>query len=60
MQFGAISDINIKDLNTFIDGFSNLIDKISFGASKIVTKPMKAYVDINNKFLCWNVLQYVL
>lgn len=55
VQFGAISDINIKDLNTFIDGFSNLIDKISFGASKIVTKPMKAYVDINNKFL-WNYL----
>ena len=55
VQFGAISDINIKDLNTFIDGISNLVDKITFGASKIITKPMKAYVDINNKFL-WNYL----
>ena len=55
VQFGAISDINIKDLNTFIDGISNLADKVTFGASKIITKPMKTYVDINNKFL-WNYL----
>ncbi|MBR1775936.1 hypothetical protein IJ750_02540 [bacterium] len=55
VQFGAISDINIKDLNTFIDGFSNIIDKVTFGAGKIITAPMKKYVDINNKFL-WNYL----
>jgi hypothetical protein len=55
VQFGAISDINIGEFNTFIDGVSNLVDKVTFGASKIVTKPMRAYIDINNKFL-WNYL----
>lgn len=55
VQFGAISDINIGEFNTFIDGVSNLVDKVTFGASKIVTKPMKAYIDANNKFL-WNYL----
>ncbi|MBQ7450008.1 hypothetical protein IJS77_01210, partial [bacterium] len=55
VQFGAISDINIGEFNTFIDGVSNLVDKVTFGASKVVTKPMKAYIDANNKFL-WNYL----
>lgn len=55
VQFGAISDINIGEFNTFIDGVSNLVDKVTFGASKIITKPMKAYIDTNNKFL-WNYL----
>ena len=55
VQFGAISDINIGEFNTFIDGVSNLADKLTFGASKIITKPMKAYIDANNKFL-WNYL----
>lgn len=55
VQFGAISDINIKEFNTFIEGVSKLVDKVTFGASKIVTKPLKAYVDVNNKFL-WNYL----
>lgn len=55
VQFGAISDINIGEFNTFIDGVSNLVDKVTFGAGKIITKPMKAYIDTNNKFL-WNYL----
>ena len=55
VQFGTISDINIGEFNTFIDGVSNLADKLTFGASKIITKPMKAYIDANNKFL-WNYL----
>lgn len=55
VQFGAISDINIGEFNTFIDGVSNLVDKFTLGAGKIVTKPMKAYIDANNKFL-WNYL----
>lgn len=55
VQFGAISDINIGEFNTFIDGVSNLVDKVTLGAGKIVTKPMKAYIDANNKFL-WNYL----
>lgn len=55
VQFGAISDINIGEFNTFIDGVSNLADKLTFGASKIITKPMRAYIDANNKFL-WNYL----
>ena len=55
VQFGAISDINIGEFNTFIDGVSNLADKVTFGASKVITKPMKAYIDANNKFL-WNYL----
>lgn len=55
VQFGAISDINIGEFNTFIDGVSNLVDKVTLGAGKIVTKPMKAYIDVNNKFL-WNYL----
>lgn len=55
VQFGAISDINIKDLNTFIDGFTKIVNKITFGTGKILTTPLKTYVDINNKFL-WNYL----
>lgn len=55
VQFGAISDINIGEFNTFIDGVSNLVDKVTLGASKIVTKPLKAYINANNKFL-WNYL----
>lgn len=55
VQFGAISDINIGEFKTFIDGVSNLVDKVTFGASKVITKPMKAYINTNNKFL-WNYL----
>lgn len=55
VQFGAISDINIGEFNTFIDGVSNLADKLTFGASKVITKPMRAYINTNNKFL-WNYL----
>ena len=55
VQFGAITDINISEFNTFIDGISNLIDKVTLGAGKIVTKPIKTYIDANNKFL-WNYL----
>jgi hypothetical protein len=55
VQFGAISDINIGEFNTFIDGVSNLADKLTFGASKVITKPMRAYINANNKFL-WNYL----
>ena len=55
VQFGAISDININEYNTFIDGVSNLVDKVTFGTGKILTKPMKAYINANNKFL-WNYL----
>lgn len=55
VQFGAISDINIGEFKTFIDGVSNLVDKVTLGAGKIVTKPMRAYIDTNNKYL-WNYL----
>lgn len=55
VQFGAISDINIKELNTFIDGVSNLVNKVTFGTGKILTTPLKKYVELNNKFL-WNYL----
>lgn len=55
VQFGSITDINIGEFNTFIDGVSNLADKLTFGAGKIVTKPLKAYIEANNKFL-WNYL----
>ena len=55
VQFGAISDINIGEFNTFIDDVSNIVDKVTLGTSKIITKPMKAYINANNKFL-WNYL----
>ena len=55
VQFGAISDINIGEFNTFIDGVSNLVDRVTLGTGKIITKPMKTYIDVNNKFL-WNYL----
>ncbi|MBR1620294.1 hypothetical protein IJ674_10445 [bacterium] len=55
VQFGAISDINIKEFNTFIDGFTKLVNKVTLGTGKILTTPLKTYVDINNKFL-WNYL----
>ncbi len=55
VQFGAITDINIGEFNTFIDDVSNLVDKVTFGVSKIITKPLKAYINANNKFL-WNYL----
>ena len=55
VQFGAISDINIKEFNTFIDGFTKLVNKVTLGTGKILTTPLKKYVDINNKFL-WNYL----
>jgi len=55
VQFGAISDINIGEFNTFMDGFSKVLDKVTFGASKGITKSARTMIDTNNKFL-WNYL----
>lgn len=55
VQFGEITDINIGNFNTFIDGVSKLVDKVSFGTGKVITKPLQAFINANNKFL-WNYL----
>lgn len=55
VQFGAISDISVDEFNSSLDDILKFLDKVTFGTSKIATKPLKATMELNNKVL-WNYL----
>lgn len=55
VQFGAISDISIKDFTSSLDSVLGFLDKGTLGLSKVLTKPLKTSMDLNNKVL-WNYL----
>lgn len=55
VQFGNISDIDIKEFTTGLDNVLKVVDTMTFKASKPVTETVRKFVDINNKVL-WDYL----